>query len=437
MRAPSFVALALALGFGVALTAAQRPAEPQRPIQPLLGIGNNVPTPAPSGSPDAFFDDNVLHTLRLNMNAKDWQTLKDNYLDNTYYPTDFRWADQPVVRNVGIRSRGTGSRSGVKPGLRIDFDRYTTSQKFLGLKSFVLRNNVQDPSSIHERIGMLMFRRLSLPAPREAHTRLYVNEAYQGLFTLVESIDKDFLTRTFGEDTGHLYKYDYPADGTPWYFSDKGPDAAQYVPLPFKPETRESDPQGEVIAQMVQTVNNAPANTFQTAVGEFLNIQKVLRHIAVEVFIGDYDGFIGNYGINNFYIYRFNNQKLFNMIAWDKSEGFQAGPSSNIFHNINDVPDSQQNRFVLKALSHTDLYNTFLDSLLEAARSAVELTSGDSRGWMEREVEKEYAQIRDAAREDSSKPYSNEAFEQAIEAMRDFARNRSASVTAQANASRQ
>ena len=31
---------------------------------------------------------------------------------------------------------------------------------------------------MHERIGMLFFNRMGVPAPREAHTRLYVNNAY-------------------------------------------------------------------------------------------------------------------------------------------------------------------------------------------------------------------------------------------------------------------
>src|SRR5262245_45496680 len=114
-------------------------------VRPLL-LGLNA---------DAFFDDKVLHEIALVINSKDWQALQENYLLNTYYPSDFRWRDK-VVRNVGIRSRGNASRSAVKPGLRVDFDRYTTDQTFLGLKSFVLRNNTQDPSSLHEPISMLL-----------------------------------------------------------------------------------------------------------------------------------------------------------------------------------------------------------------------------------------------------------------------------------------
>ena len=149
--------------------------------------------------------------MYFTINSKDWQTLKDNYLDNTYYPVDFRWGTntQQGVRNAGIRSRGTGSRSGEKPGLRLDFDRYTTGQTFLGLKSLIFRNSTQDPTNMHERIAMQLFRKLGLVAPREIFARLFVNNTYSGLYAIVESVDKQFAGKAFGSDAGYLYKYDY------------------------------------------------------------------------------------------------------------------------------------------------------------------------------------------------------------------------------------
>src|SRR6478672_12036216 len=115
----------------------------------------------------------VLHDIFLTINSKDWTSLKEHFLDNTYYPCDFKWNGQ-TVRNSGIRSRGTGSRSGVKPGLRVDFDRYTDGKRFLGLKSFVLRNNTQDMTNLHERLSMLLFKRMGEPASRETHTKMFV-----------------------------------------------------------------------------------------------------------------------------------------------------------------------------------------------------------------------------------------------------------------------
>src|SRR5690349_88357 len=99
---------------------------------PSTGVAQTTPAPTPPPDPTApFFNDTIVHDIYFTINTKDWNTLKTNYLDNTYYPVDFKWGTT-TVRNAGIRSRGTGSRSGAKPGLRLDFDRYMANQNFLG-----------------------------------------------------------------------------------------------------------------------------------------------------------------------------------------------------------------------------------------------------------------------------------------------------------------
>src|SRR5215212_5499882 len=204
--------------------------------QPVTPIAPPVPAVEPDPDPaDPLFDDTFLHDIKLTINTRDWDSLKVNYLDNTVYACYLQADAQPVVRNVGIRSRGTGSRSGVKPGLRVDFDYYSTSQKFLGLKSFVLRNNTQDPSNIRERVSMLFFRRLGMRAPREAHARLFINNEYAGLYTIVESIDKTFLKKNFLEDEGHLYEYKFDSTApSPYNFGYIGGEPSLYTPVPFK-----------------------------------------------------------------------------------------------------------------------------------------------------------------------------------------------------------
>lgn len=424
--------LALTLGAGVIAAA---PAQRLPRAQPLVGVGPDVPSTPAVDTAAPFFDDTVLQELRLAINSRDWATLKEDYLSNEYYPCDVRWNGQ-VVRNVGIRSRGTGSRSGVKPGLRVDFDRYTTSQQFLGLKSFVLRNNTQDETNLHERLAMLVYRRMGAAAPRETHARLYVNDEYAGLFTIVEPVDKAFLRRVVGEDAGYLFEYDYPRDAAPFYFEDRGSNPSAYVPLPFKPETHEDDPRPEYVVRWVEAVNRSSEATFVQQVSEFVDLDQLVRHVAVEVFLGDYDGFIGNWGVNNLYAYRAGGQSRFVLFPWDKSEAFKASPDSSIFHNLVDVPDAQRNRLVGRLLSHPAWYDRYLDTLLAIARAAAEPAPDDPRGWLEREFEFEYAQIRDAALADPQKPFSNEAFETAIATVRDFIRRRPGEVVGQVGAAR-
>src|ERR1700730_7302678 len=40
---------------------------------------------------DDFFDDTYIHELRLTVKSQDWDTLRQHFLDNTYYPADFHW----------------------------------------------------------------------------------------------------------------------------------------------------------------------------------------------------------------------------------------------------------------------------------------------------------------------------------------------------------
>jgi len=389
--------------------------------------------PVEADASAAFFDDSVLHDVRLNINSRDWASLKTNYLENTYYPADFRWRDQ-VVRNIGIRSRGTGSRSGVKPGLRVDFDRYSTDQKFLGrLKSFVLRNNTQDASGMHERISMLFFRRMGAPAPREAHARLFVNNTYAGLYTIVESVDKPFLQKVNGENDGFLFKYDYNTTDKPWYFTDRGNDPGLYVPSPFKPETHEDDPHPEGVAQLVEIVNHDSDAVFRRTVEPFIDFATFIRHIAVEIFLADVDGFNGAWGMNNFYFYRKDDRTPFQFIAWDKSEAFKGGPDYQIGRFILDVGPPEQNRLTMRVLRDPELRNRLLDQLAECVRVLRETAAdpADPRNWMEREIDREYEQINSwvALSAEDRAYYSREAFEQEVEALRRFARARAPFMT--------
>lgn len=402
-----------------------------------------VPTPAPPPDPtEQLFDDSVVHDVRLVINSNDWNTLKTNFLDNFYYPTNMTIDSFSTVQNIGIRSRGTGSRSPIKPGLRLDFDRFATSQTFLGLKSLILRNQTQDPSNLHERLSMLFFKRMGLVASREAHARLYVNNEYVGLYTLVESVDKAFLQRHFGENDGQLYKYDYARTDTPYYFEFRGTDPALYSPKPFKPETHEDNPNNTPLELMIRTLNTIPDALFQSAMAEYLDLSLFVRHTAIEVFLAEQDGILGNWGMNNFYLYRFLNGKS-QFIVYDKSNTFIDGPQYPIFHNINDVPPEARNRLMVKALAVPELRDLFLQTLLDCAVSAslpdveaspqpapAALVPQPGAGWLEREIIREYNQIQDWALADPSKPFTNEEFEASIQQLLDFAQNRSAFVTA-------
>ena len=386
-------------------------------------------TPAPGTVPPGvgdLFDARQLQTIRLVINPRDWAALKADFLSNTYYPAHLVWRDQ-MVKNVGIRSRGTGSRSGTKPGLRVDFNLYDGAQHFHGLKSVVLRNNVQDPSHLHERLGMQLFTALGLAAPREAHARLYVNDEYAGLYSLVESIDKVFLADRYQQDDGYLYEYDYDADDHPYYFEYKGTDPSLYSPKPFKPVTHEIDPDPRPIAELIRAVAETSAADFNRVVGRHLDLDTFVTQAAVETFLADIDGLLGDWGMNNFYLYRFEGTSRATLIPWDKSEAFKGGVARGIWQNIDDVPRPQQNRLMTRAMENPALRALYLDVLLRCADivSARAPAGTEASGWLEREIRFAYEQVRVAALEDTATPFSNDAFEEDVRRLITFARERS------------
>ena len=389
----------------------------------IAGIAMAMPaygqtTPDPS---DALFNDTVVQRVDLRVNSADWEKLKENFRENDYYPADLVFNGQ-TVRNTGIRSRGLGSRSATKPGLRVDFDHYSTDQTFLGLKSFVLDNLTQDHSGIHETVTMKVFARLGIPAPREAHVRLYVNNQYIGLYAAVESIDKNFLARTFGvigEDTqndGYLYEFDYV---DPWRFSYLGTDLNLYKQR-YDPKTHESKSMAELfgpIENLVRLANELRPDQYMSALGEQLDLTAFIRYVAAQNFVAQNDGFLGYDGMNNFYFYRLENSSRHVFLAWDEDNAFA-------FFNFPIDMRHEENVLMQKAMQVPELRDAYYALINEAIASTDEPTGPDKISWFEFEVRRQLDLIEAAMREDQNRPYTFDQHTAARNQVIQFARDR-------------
>lgn len=367
-----------------------------------------------------LFDDGVVHELRLFIHGDDWSLLRTHYLENTYYPVDVHWRDV-VVRNAGIRSRGSGSRDPGKPSLKIDFRHYVADQALVGLTSLDLDNFRQDAGMMKELVSMQFFRRMGQAAPRAAHARVYVNNEYLGLYAMLEPIDKRFLDRALDENDGYLYEYEW-AGGL--CFEWLGGDLSRYAAL-FKPKTHESDAPEQLygpIEAMISAVNHTGRSSWESVVSGFLDLELLLSYLAVETFLSDHDGLAGDWGLNNFYVYRFEDGGRFQWIPWDKDVNFRE-IDRGIFEGVD------QNVLIATALQFPRLRDAYLSALRRCAAIAAEPEpDGRGPGWLEREIGREANLIRPAAYEDRRKAYTNERFEQEAAWMLQFARQRGGHV---------
>jgi spore coat protein CotH len=376
---------------------------------------------------DDFFNEATLQDIHFNLNARDWETLKANDDENTYYPADLTWSNV-TVRNVGIRSRGKGTRNGIKPGLRVDINRYLTNLLFLGMKAVILDNAYSDSTLIRESVTMKMFARMNMPAPREAHMRLFVNNEYVGVYIAVESLDRTFVTRIWGlqegatEFGGYLYEYEHISDYNMEYL---GPDLEPYAPM-FRPQTHETDSLASLfqpIEEMIRTINEASDQDFAAAVGQYLDLQQFMKYLAIETFMGDFDGFVGVNAVNNFYLYRFAQNGLSQLIPWDKDAALQGV----------DLPVTSRmdaNVLVHRAMGDPGLRQVFIDTLAQCTGIANEPASPDDpRGWLEREIDRQSAQISDSVAAGPVYPFSYDHFTQDVSVELGFGRDPPVYVT--------
>ncbi len=362
---------------------------------------------------DPMFDQGRLHECRLELDPADWAALRANFQTNQYYAANFT-VDGETTRQVGIRSRGLGSRSGEKPGLKVDFNKYVSGQEFHGYKSVVLDNVTQDPSMMRELLANSVFEAVGIAAPQIAFCRLTINTDFWGLYTLIEAVSKPFLKARLGEESGTLYDYEYVDD---YRFTYKGDGSATYSPAPFEPQTNESK-LDTGLADFVRAINQTPQSGYAAAMEAYIDVRKFLTYVAVENACAEYDGMVGQFGMNNFYLYQYAGQKKFVFIPWDKDTSFQAA----------EWPVQQRmesNEFTKRLMADPAMKAHYESEVKRIATNFV------TTAFLGSKIDTYANLIRASVVADTHKPFSTAEFEAALTGLKGIAAARAANVTAQ------
>jgi spore coat protein CotH len=361
-----------------------------------------------------LFDPNAVQEIRLSVNTRDLAALRQHYQDNTYYTADLSWKNVKV-RNVGIRSRGQGSRNPQKLGLRVDMARYTTGQTFVGLKAIVLDNIWQDDSFLREKLAFELFEKMGLPVPRESFCRLYINNDYQGLYAITEEIDADFAKRVTGDTDGTLFEFHWFSDKQ-WHAEDLGAIANYKVLLEPRTHTMDADSTlYNPIQDLFKEVNGPDDAVWRSRVEQYINLNELMTYVGIEQFLADNDGFLGAQGMNNFYLYRAPGTSRHRLFVWDKDQAFQFRDSTIVPPDVNVL--------FRRAMTYPDLRDIYYNALESCAR----LAAADD--FLALEIDRLIGLIFDAVRSDPRKQWPEEQrFDDAVLFLRQFASERPALV---------
>jgi spore coat protein CotH len=372
----------------------------------VIGLLVSCSDAALAQSAAELFDTNTIQEIRLSVNSRDLRTLRETFQTNTYYPADLTWKNIRV-RNVGIRSRGFGSRNPTKLGLRVDMARYTTGQKLVGLSTIILDNLWQDDSMIREKLAFTFFERLGQPAPRESYCRLFINNEYQGLYTITEEIDGAFAQRVTGETDGTVFEF-HADNARPFRAEDLGA-IENYKPF-FEPRTHELDADTTLytpIQQLFREANGPDDAVWRARVEQYLDLNSFMVHVGIEQFMAENDGVLGVFGMNNFYLYRFQGSQRHRLFVWDQDNAFNFTNSP--------IATTDANVIFRRAMTHADLREVYLKTLEDCANLA------KTDDWLAIEIDRLIGIIFEAARADTRKQFDNNRFDEAVNFLRVFA----------------
>ena len=389
-------------------------------ILALAGLGGLA---FAQGDPSApVFDGTVLHDVEVTMSPADLVEMLDRYTESTRYRCTFRWGAE-TVPNCSINVRGAGSRIPEKPGLLIKFGEYGPPNHFRTLRGVILENLAQDSAMMKERLEWEIAALRGMATPRVSHTRLHINGASYGLYTLDERVDKAFLRNRWGEDTGNLYRDEYDWART-FAYEWRGPEPSNYVPRLFKPETNVDPHDPSALLQYLRDVNFATDDAFEAEVGRSLDWNNFLDMMSIEASCSEADGFAGDWSVHNYFVYHLQRDRKFRYILWDRDYSFWDA-NRNLFQDWNLHVDPIVNVLLHRTYTTPSLRARYL------TKCGDQLSRWVNEAWFVQRVDAIYAQIRAAAYADTRKPYSNQEFEDAVAHMRAWPRARGASMRRQ------
>jgi len=198
----------------------------------------------------------------------------------------------------------------------------------------------------------------------------------------------------------------------------------------YEPHMHETDAASRLYAPLealTRAVNSAAPDRLQTDLGAIFDLSEFVKFIAIQRATSEIDGFIGNWSMSNFYLYRFRDGRPTQLLPWDEDHAFWQADMA-----IDDRLDT--NVLTAKVMQDAALRRLYLDTLVSASQTIAQTVPGDDRGWLEREADRLETKIAAAAAADPVSPFTFDEFTSNISGLRGLLRVRPPFVVCQAGA---
>ena len=239
-----------------------------------------------------LYDPHILRTLFFEFENADWEKeLEEFYGSDVEVPAKLT-VDGKIYEDVGVRFRGASSffmtPEGRKRSLNISIDLAHKGQRLGSYRTLELLNSHTDPSFLRTVLYAHIAREY-IPAPKANYARVVINGESWGVYINSQQFNKDFIRDNFPNADGPRWK----APGSPRgragleYLGD---DIAEYKRY-YEIKTKDDPKSWNAFIQLCKILNETPADQLEAALEPILNIDGVLKFLALQnVFINN-DGY--------------------------------------------------------------------------------------------------------------------------------------------------
>jgi hypothetical protein len=303
--------------------------ELRRPIR-SAARNTRTGTPGPALSPKdvktypasvPLYQPDALRTFFLEFEQPDWeQELADFW--HTDVEVEARLTvDGRTYRDVGVSFRGNNSFTNVPAGLKrplsltIDF---VHDQNLLGHSSINLLNSNQDPTFLRSLLYLDVARDY-IPALKANFVRVVINGESWGIYVNQQTFSKEFLREVFKTAKGTRWKS--PNNSVGGGFSYLGDDIALYRRW-YEMKGEDNLAAWQALIHATKVLNETPPDRLEAALAPVMDVDEVLRFLALDVALVNNDGYWRDGSDFNLYL---DEQGRFLLTPHDANEGFRTG----------------------------------------------------------------------------------------------------------------
>jgi len=347
---------------------------------------------------NVFFGDAILHEIRF-----------DNIDTATFFLSTNKGVysackisiDGTVIDSIGATTKGNISWSypNNKKPLKVDLNQFVSGKKYDGIKKFYLHNSYEDPSLMREKLTYDICKLMGLHSLRTAFSKVYINNVYWGLYTLIEAKD-ELYKRDFGNKDSEVYEtFDL---GSPCVFNQS--------PVYWSVDNGNPAPTWPHLQILTEKLTNTPVNQYLDTIPNYINISDFFKYQAMNTYLLNFDSFL-QYNGNQLYLFDSLLEKRFQIIPWDFNASFGLWGTSNYNPNtLEIIPSLISTKCPFDKLNDIpQLKKTYLDAMCLLKNVYCDtLTLNNKIGFF-------YNQIKTAVYADNRKMPTNAQFDAGVQ----------------------